>query len=209
MRIGELSKRTGVPIPTIKYYLREGLLPAGVLTSHNQAQYGEGHLRRLKLIRAMTDVGGLSVTATREVLAAMDEPSAGMSEALGVTREAVTPRVTAADGEAWARAERLVDELLARRGWRVEPARSARRALVQLVMTIRDLGQDDLLDLLDEYATAAEQLAEAELTVIGRRAGAGSRVEGAVLGTVLGDAAIGALRRLAQADASHRAFEAP
>jgi DNA-binding transcriptional MerR regulator len=37
MRIGELSKVTGVPVPTIKYYLREGLLPAGELSSPNQA----------------------------------------------------------------------------------------------------------------------------------------------------------------------------
>ena len=37
MRIAELSQTTGVPVPTIKYYLREGLLPAGELTSPNQA----------------------------------------------------------------------------------------------------------------------------------------------------------------------------
>src|SRR2546430_1153453 len=29
MRMGELSRRSGVSVPTIKYYLREGLLPAG------------------------------------------------------------------------------------------------------------------------------------------------------------------------------------
>ena len=29
MRIAELSNRSGVPVPTIKYYLREGLLPFG------------------------------------------------------------------------------------------------------------------------------------------------------------------------------------
>jgi hypothetical protein len=90
----------------------------------------------------------------------------------------------------------------------VEPERSARLALIQLVVTIRDLGQDDLLDLLEEYATAAEQLSKAELAVIGRRTGVESRVEGAVLGTVLGDAVIGAMRRLAQVDASYRIFEA-
>jgi DNA-binding transcriptional MerR regulator len=208
MRIGELSKRTGVPIPTIKYYLREGLLPGGELTSHNQAQYGEGHLRRLKLIRAMTDVGKLSVAATREVLGAVDEPEAGLHRVLGVAQAAVTPQVTAVDGEAWAGAERSVNELLARRGWKVAADHAARLALIQLVTTIRDLGQDDLLGLLEEYATAAEQLSKAELAVIGRRDGVESKVEGAVLGTVLGDAAIGAMRRLAQADASYRIFEA-
>jgi DNA-binding transcriptional MerR regulator len=208
MRMGELSKRAGVPIPTIKYYLREGLLPQGLLTSHNQAQYGEEHLRRLKLIRAMTEVGKLSVAATREVLGAVDEPSTGLHKVLGVAQEAITPPAAAAEDEAWSRAEHLVDELLARRGWKVTPEQAARLVLIQLVVTIRDLGQDDLLDLLEEYAAAAEQLSKAELAVIGRRDGVESKVEGAVLGTVLGDAMIGALRRLAQADASYRTFEA-
>ena len=56
MRIGELSKAAGVPVPTIKYYLREGLLAPGELTSPNQASYGEAHIRRLRLIRALVDL---------------------------------------------------------------------------------------------------------------------------------------------------------
>jgi DNA-binding transcriptional MerR regulator len=39
MRIAELSRRSGVSVPTIKYYLREGLLPPGERTSPNQALY--------------------------------------------------------------------------------------------------------------------------------------------------------------------------
>ena len=35
MRIAELSTRSGTSIPTIKYYLREGLLPAGTATGRN------------------------------------------------------------------------------------------------------------------------------------------------------------------------------
>jgi hypothetical protein len=47
-------------VPTIKYYVREGLLPPGQLASPNQTQYDNSHLRRLRLIRALTEVGGLS-----------------------------------------------------------------------------------------------------------------------------------------------------
>ena len=39
MRIGELSRLSGVPVATIKYYLREGLLPPGVHSHPNQANY--------------------------------------------------------------------------------------------------------------------------------------------------------------------------
>ncbi|WP_079051275.1 MerR family DNA-binding transcriptional regulator [Streptomyces curacoi] len=37
MKISELSRRSGVSIPTIKYYLRDGLLPHGQATATNQA----------------------------------------------------------------------------------------------------------------------------------------------------------------------------
>ena len=41
MRISELSARTGVPVATIKYYLREGLLPEGERTAPTQATYAD------------------------------------------------------------------------------------------------------------------------------------------------------------------------
>ncbi|RAC11977.1 MerR family transcriptional regulator, partial [Burkholderia multivorans] len=53
MRISELSRRSDVPVATIKYYLREGLLPAGERTSATQAVYTDAHVNRLALIRAL------------------------------------------------------------------------------------------------------------------------------------------------------------
>ncbi|GMA88788.1 hypothetical protein GCM10025868_40380 [Angustibacter aerolatus] len=47
-----------MPVATVKYYLREGLLPPGTPTSRTQAQYDEEHVRRLRLVRALLDVGG-------------------------------------------------------------------------------------------------------------------------------------------------------
>ncbi len=40
MLMAELSRRSGVPVATVKYYLREGLLPSGVTTSATRAEYG-------------------------------------------------------------------------------------------------------------------------------------------------------------------------
>ena len=68
MRMSELSRRSGASVTTIKYYLREGLLPAGRQTAATQAEYDEQHLRRLRLIRALTGVRGLSVSTTRDLL---------------------------------------------------------------------------------------------------------------------------------------------
>jgi DNA-binding transcriptional MerR regulator len=206
MRISELSRRSGVPLPTIKYYVREGLLRPGELTSPNQAQYGDEHLRRLKLIRALIDVGDLSIAETRDVLASIDSPGKTLHETLGKAQHAVTPTLSAdADEESLAVASREVEELVARRGWQVKPTSPAWDLLTQVLATFHALGQDDLAGLLDDYAEAAERLAEADVACVLRRPDLESMLEGVVIGTVLGDSLLAALRRLAQANVSARA----
>ncbi|MFD5100608.1 MerR family transcriptional regulator [Streptomyces albidochromogenes] len=210
MRIGELARRTGVPVPTIKYYLREGLLPAGERTSPNQVQYADAHVRRLKLIRAMLEVGGLSIVAARDVLAEVDSPARSVHGMLGAAQSAVT-RIATVRGtdEERQKAEREVSELVRRHGWSAKPENPGWRALVQIVMTYRDLERGDLLDLLDGYAEAAGTLATAELAALAKVPSVDGKVESAVLGTVLGDTAMAALRRIAQEDASHRIQRRP
>ena len=41
VQMAELSRITGVSVPTIKYYLREGLLALGEAIRANQALYGQ------------------------------------------------------------------------------------------------------------------------------------------------------------------------
>jgi DNA-binding transcriptional MerR regulator len=204
VRIAELSRQSGVPVGTIKYYVREGLISPGELTSPNQAQYDGGHLRRLKLVRALVDVGELSIAETRDVLASMDAPGKTLHETLGKAHRAVTPSLPReVDEESWAVASRQVEELVRRREWQVEADMPAWRLLTQVLATIHALGQDDLA-LLDDYADAAERLAEAEVNCVLKRPDVESMLEGMVIGVVLGDTLLAALRRLAQADFSCR-----
>ena len=51
MRIGELSKLTGVAVETIRFYEKQGLLPEAQRSLNNYRQYGEGHVRRLHFIK--------------------------------------------------------------------------------------------------------------------------------------------------------------
>jgi DNA-binding transcriptional MerR regulator len=204
MRIGELSRVTGVPVPTIKYYIREGLLPAGEPTGRNQARYEELHERRLTLVRALVDVGGLSVAATRRVLEQLDRPGITLREALGKTQFALAPP---GPDEPTGGAAEEVDVLLARLGWRVGTSNPARRTLAELLRTLRRLGQDDVLAVVDAYAAAAERLAEVEVALVLARPDTESRLEGVVVGSVLGDALLGALRRLAQENAASRVLD--
>ncbi|MER5555491.1 MerR family transcriptional regulator [Streptomyces sp. NPDC002793] len=213
MRIGELSRRSGVPVPTIKYYVREGLLSAGVLTSPNQARYDDGHERRLRLIRALLDVGGLSLSAIAEVLEAVDDPGQPVHKVLGEAARRITPEGSeesgrTEEGPESAEAREEVAALLERRGWFARADGSAGRSLANVLAALRRAGHAGFVELLDVYADAAESVARADLDYVRRRVAREDLVEGVVVGTVLGEAMLGALRRLAHVDASARAYEA-
>jgi AcrR family transcriptional regulator len=51
MKISELSKRSGIQVSTIRYYLLEGLIPAPLKTGKTRAYYSDIHLKALSLIR--------------------------------------------------------------------------------------------------------------------------------------------------------------
>src|SRR4051812_6917252 len=91
MRISELSRESGVPVATIKYYLREGLLPAGIATSATSASYDERHVDRLNLIRALVDVGRVPIARVREVVTALEQPPTSWHDLLGAAHGALPP----------------------------------------------------------------------------------------------------------------------
>src|SRR5687768_16041003 len=72
MKISALSRAANVPVPTIKFYIREGLLAPGERTAKNQAEYHELHVSRLALIRAMREAAGLSIETIARVLRAAE-----------------------------------------------------------------------------------------------------------------------------------------
>ncbi|MEQ4203888.1 MerR family transcriptional regulator [Actinopolymorpha sp. B9G3] len=205
--MAELSRMTGVPVPTIKYYLRERLLPAGELSPPNQAQYDETHVRRLTLIRSLIDVGGLSVADVRNVLNVIDAPGTSMHDALGATMYALTPARSGDDsGEANAQAEAAINALIARRGWQLSIRSPSRSVAAEVLARLAVLGRDEVVRGLDSYAAAAELIAEADLAAVAAVDGRDARAETALVGTVLGDVLIAALRRLAQEHMSAKQF---
>ena len=68
MGIGELARRAGVPIDTVRYYERNRLvLPAGRKAS-GYRKYGEAEVARLRFIRRAKGLG-FSLDEIRELLA--------------------------------------------------------------------------------------------------------------------------------------------
>jgi DNA-binding transcriptional MerR regulator len=57
LSIGEISRRTGVKIPTIRFYEQKGLLPEPERTEGNQRRYDQAALNRLAFIRHARDLG--------------------------------------------------------------------------------------------------------------------------------------------------------
>ena len=51
MKIGELAQAAQCSVETVRYYEKEGLLPAPARTSGNFRQYGAEHVERLRFIR--------------------------------------------------------------------------------------------------------------------------------------------------------------
>lgn len=212
MRISELSRRSGVPITTIKHYLREGLLPPGRPTSVTQAEYGEPHVRRLRLIRALIGVRGLSVGATREVLKAVSENEADPHQVLGLVlgaRPAVKPdkEGAAVDGGGDQPAGTAdADALLAEMGWEVSEQAPAKSVVAETLETLRSLGVDYDWRSLVPYATLAERTAALDLDQLADTADPLEQAERALLLTVLLEPALLALRRLAQEAESARRY---
>ncbi|WP_112140875.1 MerR family transcriptional regulator [Glycomyces dulcitolivorans] len=206
MRIGELSARTGVPAATIKYYVREGLLSGGERRSHNQVEYGEDHVRRLRLVRAMVEVGSVPIAKVREVLAEIEEPDRDLDSTLGVASRALSQHRVPAERPAEEDLE-LAQDVVRRRGWHALPAdHDYMWTLADAIRRLRELGLADMVDMTGEYARAAEIVAEFDLALLSTRQERDEILEAMVVGTVLGDAIFEALRRIAQAEVSGRVY---
>lgn len=197
MRVKELSSRSGVSVPTIKYYLREGLLPPGELISRNQANYDDAHLRRLRLIRALIDIGGLTIAAVKEVLAAADAPDETVRTMLYTAQQSISGQPDLPRDDVWAEAEQNVADLVERRGWQVRADSRAWQTVVAVLVSARQLEHGVWTRKLDIYADACERIATADLDYVAGIEEVDAMLEGTVVGTVLGDTLMTALRRLA------------
>ena len=214
MLMGELSNRSGVPIATITYYLREDLLFPGVGTAATCAHYDESHIRRLGLIGALLAIGDFPLAAIRRILAAVDDETVPPYQMLGTVQLALGPGISGPTDEPdWLAARDEVTALLRRQGWRVLARSPARDLLISALVALRRFQVPPTAPGLDDYAQALAGLAAAEVAGLAAPASAGheersAAAEAAVAGMVLYERVIIALRRLAQEDAAARRFGA-
>lgn len=205
MRISELARSAGTSVASVKYYLREGLLPPGTATGRNQAAYDAVHLHRLRLIRALREVARLDIRTIRRVAQAIDDETLSLHEVFGVAHRALggvdgtdEPPADVAD------ARREVDAFLTELGWEVAADAPARAALGDALAALRRLGRQHGIEVFRPYARIADEMASWEVAAVSGDVPRHTAVERLVVGTVIYGAAFDALRRLAHEHHSTR-----
>ena len=73
MHIGELAKRSGTKVETVRYYEKEGLLPEPVRETSGYRKYGEKDLHRLGFI-ARSRALGFGLADIRDLMALEENP---------------------------------------------------------------------------------------------------------------------------------------
>jgi DNA-binding transcriptional MerR regulator len=84
--IGDLSRRTGVKVPTIRYYEQMGLLEAPERSEGNQRRFGKPELERLAFIRHARDLG-LTIDSIRQLIDLSGHPDRPCGDADRIAKE--------------------------------------------------------------------------------------------------------------------------
>lgn len=85
LSIGELSRRTGTKVQTVRYYEQIGLMREAERSVGGQRRYTEGDLERLAFIRHARELG-FPLDAIRELLDLADNPKRPCVEADAIAR---------------------------------------------------------------------------------------------------------------------------
>lgn len=207
MRISELSEQTGVPVPTIKYYLREGLLPEGDKRTPRLTDYDERHVRRLELLRILRDVGDVPVDGLKRMVAATETSGTSVHELFAVAADALAPTPPPADA-ALAATRQVADAIISQAGWHHVREDSADRdnlaATLRLVGAFethpRDPGE------IAPYVAIADQIARHEIANLDDAKDRIGLLEEMIVGQVVFATVLTTLRRLAEEHHSYERF---
>lgn len=203
MWVSELAKRAGVTVATVKYYIREGMLAAGDPVGPRRATYGDSHVQRIHLIQALTGPAGLSLLQAKTILQIIDEPEASLIDRLAAATTVLADVPDAGLGveTSYPRAEQAIGWLGAQ--YRAEPPAAA--LLERALHAVETAGFELDPKQFEVYgrhmlAIAASEIANTPTDPI-------EAVQYSVLGTVLFEPVLLAIRRLGQQSLTKQRFE--
>lgn len=161
VQLKELSERAGVSPASIKFYLREGLLPAGQSVHATRAEYSPQHVTRLELIQALRRVVGLNITQIRNLLKLADDGVPRLELLAAVQRTVLQLDGVGTDDGALR--TQGGDAVVRFRNWPDVPS-DARRALDSHLERMESLGVPVASGVLDAYSQALDNIAHFDIT---------------------------------------------
>ncbi|CAM3721291.1 MerR family transcriptional regulator [Deinococcus frigens] len=201
MKMSELSKTTGVSTASIKYYLREGMLPAGRATGPRDADYTESHVERLEIIRNLQDTAQLPIATIKRLLGAVDDQAVPIPQLVAMAHSSIltTRKVTAQERE-------LAAQLLTALDWTV-PERSPVFGQLAHLLGILHQGQAPTdPDGLAPWLAAAGQVTQTELGLVRTQGSRALLVHDVVIGTYLSNQLLVTLHMAAQVNQAMKQF---
>ena len=72
VKISELERITGVPQSTIRYYVKEGLLPQPTKVNKSMAYYDESCVERIALVRELQEKRYYPLSVIKNIISRMD-----------------------------------------------------------------------------------------------------------------------------------------
>jgi DNA-binding transcriptional MerR regulator len=73
LKIGEIARKSGVPPSTIRYYVRQGLLPEPIKVNKSMAYYDESCVEKIQAIRHLQEKRYFPLAVIKNILRRMDE----------------------------------------------------------------------------------------------------------------------------------------
>ena len=161
MQLKELSERTGVSAASIKFYLREGLLPAGRSVHATRAEYSGHHVSRLEVIQALRRVVGLNIAQIGSLLRMADGGVPRLELLAAVQRTVLgLDDVSTEHGDLRTPAG---DAVVRFRNWPDVPS-DARNSLNAHLALMECLGVPVTDDLLNSYSQAVDAIAAVNIS---------------------------------------------
>jgi len=206
MRISELSKQSDVRLPTIKYYIREGMLPAGMPLGPRDAEYDAGHLERLEIIRNLREIAQLSIETIKRLLIAADDPSIPLHLLAGIAHAAILPSASTSTAEPNTNATILASQFYTQLGWAIPEQHPVFAQTGRLLGLLKVNNAPHTAADLQLYAQAAAILTQTELGVTRTEGSRLLLVHDVVIGTYLSNELLLTLHMAAQVDQAQRQF---
>ena len=209
MRISELSETSGVPVPTIKFYLREGLLHAGEKITPRLSEYDETHRKRLGLLRILREVGDVPVDRLGLLVGTTQSRHSSVHEMLAAASDALAPQ-PAPPGPERSAVREVADGLIAQAGWdNVHPDsvdRDNLASVLEAIVRYETHGSDP--SGLMPYVRAADEIARSDIWHLDTSKDRLELLEEMVVGQVVFGRLLTILRRLGEEHHSAERFGA-